>query len=95
MAGQAVAGVVASTWLTRIVQRRSGFSAGAAELPNLAFVETVSSAKLASALDRAWAGRAAKLAVFVQVNTSGEDSMRTARAAASDPASDQTLVRHL
>jgi hypothetical protein len=44
------------------------------EVPNLAVVESVGSAKLASALDRAWAAaHTTPLRVFVQVNTSGED----------------------
>ena len=46
---------------------------------NLAAVETVDSAKLATLLDAAWAPQAAaqgarRLDVFVQVNTSGEES---------------------
>ena len=44
------------------------------EVPNLAVIETVSSTKLASALDKAWASRPEPLSVMVQVNTSGEDS---------------------
>lgn len=43
---------------------------------NLACVECVDSAKVATALDRAWGScdRAQRLRVFVQVNSSGEDS---------------------
>ena len=46
-------------------------------VPNLACVHTVERAKIANALDRVWGELrpdAAPLAVFVQVNTSGEDS---------------------
>lgn len=43
-----------------------------AKCPNLAAVETVTSAKLATKLDAAWAPDARPLAVYVQVNTSGE-----------------------
>jgi PLP dependent protein len=46
------------------------------DIPNLFMIETVDSAKLASAVDAAWQKRALpnKLKVMVQVNTSSEDS---------------------
>lgn len=42
---------------------------------NLAVIETVDSPKLASAINKAWAGRQQALDVFAQVNTSREQSM--------------------
>lgn len=46
------------------------------EVPNIAVIETVSSAKLATMLDRAFSNRPSPVDVFVQVNTSGEASTR-------------------
>ncbi|KAJ1617410.1 hypothetical protein T492DRAFT_605475 [Pavlovales sp. CCMP2436] len=45
-----------------------------ASLPNLACVESVDSVKIADALDKACATRKKPLSVYVQVNSSGEES---------------------
>jgi len=46
------------------------------EVPNIAVIETVSSTKLATMLDRAFSNRPTPIDVLVQVNTSGEASTR-------------------
>ena len=65
-------------------------------MPNLYAVETVDSEKLASLLDSAWAAANAaaqprrRLDVFVQVNTSGEESKYGVEPAEAPP-----LARHV
>jgi uncharacterized pyridoxal phosphate-containing UPF0001 family protein len=66
-----------------------------AGVPGLTAVETVDSAKLATLLDAAWAPQAAaqaarRLEVFVQVNTSGEETKHGV-----EPADALALARHV
>lgn len=64
--------------MTRSISRNSLITTP--DLPvaaaNLDVIETLDSQKLAATLDKSWsaAGKAEKLKIFVQVNTSGEDS---------------------
>lgn len=63
--------------------------------PNLVAVETVDSVKLATLLDAAWAPQSAaqaarRLDVFVQVNTSGEETKYGV-----EPADAPALARHV
>eukprot|EP00741_Cyanophora_paradoxa_P018055 tig00021037_g17435.t1 len=64
-----------------------------AQVPSLYMVETINSAKGASALDRAWgaAGHSRKLRVLVQVNTSAEES----KSGADDIETTKELCRHV
>ena len=66
-----------------------------AGVPGLAAVETVDSAKLATLLNTAWAPQAAeqasrRLDVYVQVNTSGEETKHGV-----EPADATALARHV
>jgi hypothetical protein len=59
-------------------------------LPNLACVESVDSIKIADALDKGCATRKGPLSVYVQVNSSGEESKYGV-----DPSEALELVRHI